>query len=321
MGRATTFGVSARVGYEPLFNVLSPGAGTGPLPPGVAQPAPTTGLFERNSWSSSTGVSLDRSWGRRDTTTLAYTYRMQEFTDDDYGDNTWHDVTAGYRRIASSQVKAGADYRYRNGEYTDSQDLVRPTVEHRVEGVHGIRRSAVAPAFLLAVARGRCRVPRVGERRAAPPSRRGCRLARATPHVRRVVELVARGRLPARPVAAPGRHRRRVYDRHRVCEHDGHAQPAHGAQSRRHLQQLGDDGRVGCERHDGRLRRDAGAPVPAHRLAGRDGQLPLLPSTATRTRRRCPRASPRSTTARPCASGLSMFFPLAGTPSRQVSRW
>ena len=135
MGRATTLGLSARVSYEPLFSVLSPGAGTGPLPPGVAQPAPTTGLFERNSWSSSTGVSLDRRWGRRDTTTLGYTYRMQEFTDDDYGDSTWHDVTAGYRRIASSQVKAGADYRYRNGEYADSQDLVRPTVEQRVEGV------------------------------------------------------------------------------------------------------------------------------------------------------------------------------------------
>ena len=34
MGRATTFGLSAGVSYEPLFSVLSPGAGTGPLPPG-----------------------------------------------------------------------------------------------------------------------------------------------------------------------------------------------------------------------------------------------------------------------------------------------
>jgi opacity protein-like surface antigen len=135
MGRATTLGLSEWVSYDPLFNVLSPGAGVGPLPPGVAQTAPTTGLFERNSWSSSTGVSLDRRWGRRDTTTLGYTYRMQGFTDDDYGDNTWHNVAASYRRIASSQVKAGADYRYRNGEYADSQDLVRPTIEHRVEGV------------------------------------------------------------------------------------------------------------------------------------------------------------------------------------------
>jgi len=135
MGRATTLGLSGRVSYQPLFSVLSPGAGTGPLPPGVAQPAPTTGLFERKSLSSSAGVSLDRRWGRRDTTTLGYTYRMQEFTDDDYGDSAWHDVAASYRRIASSQVKAGADYRYRSGEYRDSQDLARPTVEHRVEGV------------------------------------------------------------------------------------------------------------------------------------------------------------------------------------------
>ena len=135
MGRATTLGLSARVGYAPLFSVLSQGAGTGPLPPGVAQPSPTTGLFERSSLSSSTGVSLDRRWGRRDTTTLAYDYRTQTFIDDDYGDNAWHDVSAGYRRIASSHVKAGADYRYRSGEYADSQDLARPTIEQRVEGV------------------------------------------------------------------------------------------------------------------------------------------------------------------------------------------
>ena len=135
MGRSLSLSLSQRAAYVPLFNVLSPGAGTGPLPPDVVQPSPTTGLFERNSWSSTSGVSLEGRWGRRDSTTIAYSYRMQEFTDDDYGDNTWQDVTAGYRRILTSQVMAGPEYSYRSGEYTDSSDLVRPTTEHQIEGV------------------------------------------------------------------------------------------------------------------------------------------------------------------------------------------
>ena len=135
LGRNVALGLSERVSYEPLFNAFSSGAGTGPLPPDVAQPTPTTGLFERKSWSSNTGVSLERQWGRKDTATLAYAYRTQEFIEDDDGDNTWHDVSAGYRRILSSQVKAGLDYRYRNGEYADSNEFMRPTTDHRIEGV------------------------------------------------------------------------------------------------------------------------------------------------------------------------------------------
>ena len=135
LGRALTLGLSQLVSYEPLFNVLSPGAGSGPLPPDMVQPTPTTGLFERNSWSSRSGVSLEGRWGRKNTTTAAYAYRLREFTDDGYGDSTWHEANVGYRRILSSNVKTGADYLYRNGEYADSNDLVRPTIQHRAEGV------------------------------------------------------------------------------------------------------------------------------------------------------------------------------------------
>ena len=163
VGRDLTLGLSQRVSYEPLFNVLSPGAGGTPLPPGVAQPTPTTGLFERNSWSSSSSVSLDRRWGRRDTTSLAYSYRTQQFLDDDYGDNTWHELTGGYRRVVSSQAKAGADYRYRNGEYVDSSAVRSP--HHRAQDRRRgrVRGGTVAPPQLHAVARGGCRLPRVGQ--------------------------------------------------------------------------------------------------------------------------------------------------------------
>ena len=135
MGRSLALTLSQRAGYQPLFNVLSPGSGSGPLPPEVGQPSPTTGLFERNSWSSSSGVSLEGRWGRRDTTTLGYSYSIQEFTDDDHGDNTWHSFSAGHRRLLSSQVKVGPDYGYRNGDYNDSNAFTRPTIDHRIEGV------------------------------------------------------------------------------------------------------------------------------------------------------------------------------------------
>lgn len=135
VGRSLGVSLTQRAAYEPLINVLSPGAGAGPVPPDMAPPSPTSGLFERRSWNSSSGASLDSRWGRRDTTTLGYTYRVQEFTDEDYGDNTWHDLIASHRRLLSAHVKGGVDYRYRKGEYVDSDALTRPTTEHRVEGV------------------------------------------------------------------------------------------------------------------------------------------------------------------------------------------
>jgi hypothetical protein len=132
-GRDTKFTLSERVGYEPFFNVYSPGASTTPLPPEIGDAIPATGLFERRSWSSYSAAALEQRWGRRDWTTLTYAYRVQEFTDDDYGDNTTQEAQADYRRLLSRGVRVVAQYRYRDLEYVESDDLVRPTREHRIE--------------------------------------------------------------------------------------------------------------------------------------------------------------------------------------------
>jgi hypothetical protein len=134
VGRNTTFGASQRVGYEPLFNVFSPGASGTPLPPEIGQSVPATNLFERNSWSSNSSVALDRRWSREDSTSLAYAYRLQRFTENDFGNNTWHTVTANYWRALSRGFRAGPRYWYENGEYIDSAEFARPTIQHRIEG-------------------------------------------------------------------------------------------------------------------------------------------------------------------------------------------
>jgi hypothetical protein len=133
IGRSTTFGASERVGYEPFFNVFSAGTSSAPLPSGISAAAPATGLFERRSWNSNTSVSLDRRWSRDDSTSLSYSYRLQHFTNADYGDNRSHSVLAEYRRRLASGVRARAEYRYANLEYTDYSGATRPIREHRIE--------------------------------------------------------------------------------------------------------------------------------------------------------------------------------------------
>ena len=134
VGRTLTVRASERVGYEPFFSVFSPGAGSAPLPPAIGQTAPATGLFERRSLSSNSSVSADYGWSRRDSTSLAYSYTVQQFTDDDRGNNRSHDVLTEYRRRLARGVRARAAYQYVTREYIIDDGAVRPTREHRIEG-------------------------------------------------------------------------------------------------------------------------------------------------------------------------------------------
>jgi hypothetical protein len=133
VGRDQTISVSERVGYEPLFTVFSPGASLTPLPPPVGGTVAATGLFERRSVSSNSSVSIDSRWSLRNWTSFTASYGVQNFTDGGFGDgNTWS-VQADYRRGLSRGVRARAEYRYVDTEYTAS-DLGRlPTREHRIE--------------------------------------------------------------------------------------------------------------------------------------------------------------------------------------------
>ena len=134
-GRDTTLAFTQRVGYEPFFNTFSQGAGGAPLLPGTGPggTVPAASLFERRSWNSNTAVSLDRRWGRSAGTSFGYAYRLQSFSEDDYGDSTSQSVNAGYRHRLGTGVRVRADYRYQTLDYTDSASASRPTRDHRIE--------------------------------------------------------------------------------------------------------------------------------------------------------------------------------------------
>lgn len=134
VGRDQTIRVLERVGYEPLFNVFSPGASLTPLPPGIGETVSATGLFERRSLSSNSSVSVDSRWSLRDWTSLSASYGVQRFRDDDYGDSTNWSVQAGYKRGLARGVRARANYQYVNTEYIAYDRATLPTRQHRVEG-------------------------------------------------------------------------------------------------------------------------------------------------------------------------------------------
>jgi hypothetical protein len=134
IGRDVTIGASERAGYLSLFNVYNPGSSGAVPPSAVGEAAPSTGLFERQSWFSTTGVTLARGWGRRDSTSFGYSYRTQEFINDDYGDNRSHSAQAAYRRTLSPGAKALAAYGYAQTEYDESDGGTRPITEHAIEG-------------------------------------------------------------------------------------------------------------------------------------------------------------------------------------------
>jgi opacity protein-like surface antigen len=162
LGRDTTFAASERVGYEPFFNVFSPGASGSSLATGIANAMPAAGLFERRSLSSNSSVSLDHRWSRANSTSLAYSYRTQHFTTEDFGNNRSHEVTAGYRLRLASGVRARIAYRYTNLEYDDYNGTVRPIHEHRIEAGPEIEKAlSRRRRFTLSLAAGATRVESV----------------------------------------------------------------------------------------------------------------------------------------------------------------
>jgi len=134
VGRSVTLRASERIGHEPFFSVFSAGASDAPLPAGIGETSTATGLFQRRSHSSHTSVSLDRIWSQRDSTSLSYSYREQQFTDAAHGDNNAQEVLTEYWRRLARGVRVRAAYRYADREFTDYEGTARPTREHRIEG-------------------------------------------------------------------------------------------------------------------------------------------------------------------------------------------
>jgi hypothetical protein len=140
-GHSLTFNASERVGYEPFFNVFSPGASSAPLPPGAAAATPVTGLFERRSWNSNSVASIDRRWSRNDSTSLSYSYRVQQYTDNSYGDSNEHNAQAEYRHRLANGIRARGTYRFVDREYSGSDGRPLPTRENRIEAGPDIDKS------------------------------------------------------------------------------------------------------------------------------------------------------------------------------------
>jgi hypothetical protein len=134
VGRTLTVRASERVGYEPFFGVFSPGASSASLPPAIGETVPATVLFERRSLSSASSLSFHQQWTRHDSTLFSYSYRVQQFTGDDYGDNSSHDVRAEYRRRLARGVRVRGDGRYMNREHTGADGSRVETPEYRIEG-------------------------------------------------------------------------------------------------------------------------------------------------------------------------------------------
>ena len=133
LGRTLMFRAIGQVRYEPFFNVFSLGA-SGGTQPGIGETVPAAGLFEYRSLISGTSVSLDRFWTQRDSTSLSYSYGLQQFTSQNYGDNSSHDVLVEYRRRLARGVRAQAGYRYVDLDYTGSDGAALPIREHVIEG-------------------------------------------------------------------------------------------------------------------------------------------------------------------------------------------
>jgi hypothetical protein len=154
VGRTLTVRASERVGYEPFFGVFSPGASGASLPPAIGETVPATVLFERRSLSSASSLSLHRQWTRQDATLFSYSYRVQQFTGDDHGDNSSHDVRAEYRRRVARGVRVRGNGRYINRDQAGADGSRVETPEYRIEGGSDIEKALSRRRYLRVSAAG-----------------------------------------------------------------------------------------------------------------------------------------------------------------------
>jgi hypothetical protein len=145
-GRKLVIRASQRVAYEPSFSVFTSRVSGPPAPAAGGETVPAAGLFERRSLSATSTASTDYAWTRRDSTSVAYSYLVQQFTNIAYGDHRAHDLRAEHRRNVARGVRARAAYEHARSEHIGFDGIPRPRREHRVE---------VGPAIEKALSRRR----------------------------------------------------------------------------------------------------------------------------------------------------------------------
>jgi hypothetical protein len=104
----------------------------GELPTGGA----VDGLLSQASWASQTGVSLDRQWSRRDSTSIGYDYSYRSFTGSNGETSKGHGANASYTRQLTRVASMSANYAFSNSDYAGSftEGPRRPVDSHNIEG-------------------------------------------------------------------------------------------------------------------------------------------------------------------------------------------
>ena len=129
-----TFQASQSLSFDPLFtlNPLTPldsAAAAGPVPGSNT----TTGLLERRSWSSTTGMNYTWMASRRNNVGLSYGFAARRYPegDDVPGDSNTHRASASLSHQFNRRVSLRSAYDFSHGEYQDA-DGARPLTDHTI---------------------------------------------------------------------------------------------------------------------------------------------------------------------------------------------
>jgi len=141
VGQGLKLGVSQILRYDPLLSASTLSIGSIPPANGNVQTAPAAGLFEKPSVNNISNFEIVRPWGRRDSTSLNYTYRTDLFTEQDAGDARSHSVGAVHRRVMNGSFAVHGSYQFMGRGNTAADGGTLYSSEHRIEGGPAIRRA------------------------------------------------------------------------------------------------------------------------------------------------------------------------------------
>jgi hypothetical protein len=136
VGRANTLTATQRVGYDSLYSlgVYSPLAD---VTVSAEPPTPTSSdaILNRASWTSESGVELEREWSRRSRVSFSYYFAKRTFTDDVPGNSTGHNVSSSYTRVLGRTSSIVATYFYSRSEYVSGpiEGAFRPILDQGFE--------------------------------------------------------------------------------------------------------------------------------------------------------------------------------------------
>lgn len=165
LGRSVTLRVGNQVSYDSLYaaDAFGPIAGEVPvneLPTSTALSA----VLRRRSWASATSLGLDRTFGRRVTTSLQYAFDYRDFLDEADPSSHTHGVRTSYDHKFGRSGSLNAEYSYSQGEFVGGVQVLdqRPLSTHSVEvGPQFSRRISPRRSLIVGFGAGATRVSTV----------------------------------------------------------------------------------------------------------------------------------------------------------------